>query len=346
MKPVLMCGGIGSKMWPASRMAKPKHFLPLVEGKSLFEINYEILRKKFEPNEIYVSTTESQYGLAKKMIPDVPDGNFFLEPDLRNTGPAIGFMAAKLYKKFADEVFVVIQTDIIRQPGEKFLEMLDKMEKIVLREKRWVTGAIKPPFLMRGVDYMVSGDKVEDGVWQLSDWLMRDKEKDIKKAMDNGKAWLHANHYAWTPRLWLESYLKHMPEWGKPLMEIATGGDEKKIYPDLAKGPTENWTIKSVANGEGAMMELPFTWWDLGTWESLSNYLDKKSDRGYKNVLEIDSTGNFYRIPSGKFVASIGVSDVVLVETEDAILICKKDQTGRVGEVVDYLKEKDRKELL
>jgi len=143
-------------MWPASRMAKPKHFLPLIGEKSLFEINYETLRKKFEPNEIYVSTTESQYKLAKKVIPDVPDGNFFLEPELRNTGPAIGFMAAKLYKKFADEVFVVVQTDIVRQPEKKFLEMLDKIEKIVLREKKWITGAIRPPFLMRGVDYLAS----------------------------------------------------------------------------------------------------------------------------------------------------------------------------------------------
>jgi len=132
-----------------------------------------------------------------------------------------------------------------------------------------------------------------------------------------------------------------MPEWGKPLMEIAAGGDEKKIYPDIAKGPTENWTIKSVARGEGAMMELPFTWWDFGTWESLAKYLNKDGEKKGKNVIEIDSTGNFYRLPSGKFVASIGVSDVVLIDTEDAILICKKDQTGKVGQVVDLLMKKN-----
>ncbi len=121
MKPVLICGGIGSKMWPASRQSMPKHFLPLVRGKSLFEINYEVLRKKFEASEIYVSTTESQYELAKKVASEIPDENFFLEPEMRNTGPAIGFIAAKLFKKFADEVFVVIQTDIVRQPDDKFL---------------------------------------------------------------------------------------------------------------------------------------------------------------------------------------------------------------------------------
>jgi len=140
--------------------------------------------------------------------------------------------------------------------------------------------------------------------------------------------------------------MKHMPEWGKPLMKIATGGDEEKIYPDITKGPTENWTVKSVAKGEGMMMELPFTWWDLGTWESLAKYLGKEGEQKRKDIIEIGSAGNFYRLPSGKFVANIGVSDVVLIDAEDAILICKKDQTGKVGQVVDFLKEKDRKELL
>ncbi len=228
--------------------------------------------------------------------------------------------------------------------------MLSKIEEVALREKKWVTGAIRPPFLMRGVDYMVSGDKIEEKVWQLSDWLMRDREEDIKVAIGNGRAWLHANHYAWTPRLWLESYVKHKPEWGKALMEIATGGDEKKIYPEITKGPTEEWTVLSVARGEGVMVELPFTWWDFGTWESLDKYVNKKGSSSYakasEDAVEIGSKGNFYRVPEGKFVASIGVSDVVLVDTGDAILLCKKDLTGRVGEVVDYLKEKDRNELL
>jgi len=349
MKPVLICGGVGSKMWPASRQSMPKHFLSLVGNKSLFEINYEALRKKFEPSQIYVSTTESQYELVKKVAPETPDENYFLEPEMRNTGPAIGFIAAKLYEKFADEVFVIVQTDIVRQPEDKFLEMLSEIEKIVLRDKKWVTGAIKPPFLMRGVDYMVSGDKISEGIWQLSDWLMRDREEDIKLAMDGGRAWLHANHYAWTPRLWLESYMKYKPEWGKPLMEIAEGGDEKKIYSQIAKGPTEEWTVLSVARGEGVMIELPFEWMDFGTWESLAKYLEREGaihESPVQDVLEIDSNGNFYRVPPGKFVASIGVSDVVLVDTKDAILICKKKLSGRVGEVVDYLKEKDRNELL
>lgn len=350
MKLVLMCGGVGSKMWPASRQKNPKHFLPLIGNKSLFQINYELLKKKYKANEIYVSTTQDQYALVKKVAAEIPDENYFLEPEMRNTGPAIGFVAAKLYKKFADEPFVIVQTDILREPGDKFLESLDIFERLVLENNKWVTGAIKPPFLMRGVDYMVSGDEIEKGVWQLSDWLQRDREAEIKKAMDDGIAWLHANHYCWTPRLWLESYMRYKPEWAKPLMEIANGGDERKIYPEIVKGPTEDWTVLSVPRGEGTMVELPFEWMDFGTWESLAKYLEeqgkRESKKARKDVLEIDAKDNFYRMPSGKFVATIGVENLVVVDTGDALLVCRRDQSGRVGEVVDYLKEKNRSELL
>ncbi len=348
MKPVLICGGVGTKMWPASRQSMPKHFLPLLNSKSLFELNYETLKRKFKPEDIYISTTESQYGLIKKIAKDIPEENYFLEPELRNTGPAIGFVAAKLYRQFPDEVFVIVQTDILREPAEDFLETMFRMEEIVLKTDKWLTGAIKPPFFMKGVDYMVSGDKVGEGVWNLASWLQRDREREIEEAMTENRAWLHANHYCWTPRLWLESYLRYRPEWGRPLMDIANGGDEKKIYPSIDKGPTEEWTMKSVLAGEGMMIELPFNWMDFGTWESLDKYLETAGaihESPVQNVFELDSKDNFIRAKKGKFVATIGVENLVVVDTDDALLICRKDQSGRVGEVVDYLKN-NKPELL
>ena len=344
MKPILMCGGVGTKMWPMSRQKMPKHFLPLFNGKSLFEINYETLRQKFLPSDIYVSTTESQYELVKKTAPEIPEENYFLEPEMRNTGPAIGFVAAKLYRKYPDEVFVIVQTDILREPGNVFLDTLMKMEKLVLKHNKWLTGAIKPPFFMKGVDYMVSGEKLEEEIWDLSSWLQRDKEAEIEEAMKNNKAWLHANHYCWTPRLWLESYMKFRPDWAKPLMEIANGGDEKKIYPEILKGPTEEWTIKSVLKGEGMMVVLPFKWMDFGTWESLDKYFETEGAHGntpVQDIFEIDSKNNFIKSKRGKFVATIGVDDLIIVDTDDALLVCKKSQSGRVGEVVEYLKTKN-----
>ena len=96
MKPVIICGGWGTKMWPVSREHKPKHFINLFDNKSLFQHNYEALRTKFKPEEIYVSTNVDQVSLAKEQAPEIPDENYILEPDMRNQGPATGLIAAFL----------------------------------------------------------------------------------------------------------------------------------------------------------------------------------------------------------------------------------------------------------
>jgi mannose-1-phosphate guanylyltransferase len=130
MKPVIICGGIGSKMWPESRQTSPKHFLPLINGKSLFEINWEVLRKKFEAKDIYLQTNALQAEIAKRLVPEIVLENIFIEPEMRNQGPATGFAAASLIKAgLGDEPMMLIQADLLRQPEEKFLAMIDVCDK-------------------------------------------------------------------------------------------------------------------------------------------------------------------------------------------------------------------------
>lgn len=341
MIPVIICGGVGTKMWPASRQSMPKHFLPLINGKSLFELNWEVLRKKFKPEEIYVSTNIEQKDLVRKYAPEIPESNLILEPALRNTGPAIGFIAAKLWNKYKDEPFMVVQSDILRKPEDKFLEMIDLFDSTMKKsDEKWITGAIKPPFAMMGVDYMIS----ENGT-DLTDWMISKEKGQVESFIADGKAWLHANHYCWTPKKWLESYKRFKPEWYGPLMKIVEGGDEKEIYPLIPKGRTEEWTELSVKAGEGQMVVLPFEWWDFGTWESVDKYLTEKNLYQIgSNVIELDSKNNFIR--SEKEVAIIGMENLVVVDTGDALLITTKDKTGRVGEVVERLKTENRTELL
>ena len=341
MKAVIICGGVGTKMWPESRVSSPKQFLPLVGGKSLFQLNWEVLRKKFDVKDIYVSTSVNQAEIVKRIAPEIPMDNYILEPEARNTGPAVGLIAAKLYSKYPDEAFVVVQSDILRQPDEKFLDMIDQFDELMKKSnEKWITGAIKAPFAMMGVDYMISDNESD-----LSDWMIGKDKEEVESYIKNGKAWLHANHYCWTPKKLLESYQRFKPEWAEPLMKIANGADEAEIYPLIPKGRTEEWTEKSVKAGEGMMMKLPFEWWDFGTWESVANYLIAKNMYSLgSNVMQIDSNNNFVR--ANKTVALIGVDDLVVIDREDALLICKKEMTGKVGEVVDKLKTENKVELL
>ncbi|MCD6225954.1 mannose-1-phosphate guanylyltransferase [bacterium] len=356
MKPVLICGGVGTKMWPLSRSHFPKHFLPLFGDKSLFQLNYEVLREKFSPQEIYVETTESQVKLAHEQAPEIPEENFFVEPEMRNHGPAMGFMAANLYRLDPDEPFVLVQTDVLREPEDKFLAMIDLFEKLVKEEKKLVTGGVRPSYAVMGVDYLRAEKLVKEDngikVYQMSEWLGRDNKERVEEFLKKKAVLAHANHYSWTPRLFLESYRRRAPDWYQPLKKIIAAlgtGKEKEVikreYAKMEKGPVERVTQKELEGG--FVVEVPFEWVDFGTWESLARHPKiKKRYEGDKEVLLLDANNCFVHKPKEKFVALIGVDNLVVVDTEDALLICPQEKSGQVKEIVEYLKERKQDHLL
>lgn len=352
MKPVIICGGIGSKMWPMSRSTMPKHFLPLINGKSLFELNWEALRKRFRPEEIFLQTNEVQAKIAKSLVPEVIEENIFIEPEMRNQGPATGFAAAQLIKKgFGDEPFILVQADVLREPDEKFLDMVAEAEKLTVINGKYITGGFTPQSIVRGVDYLVKGNLVseEKGVriFEVADYIDRTEEEKIKQYLGTDKLLLHANHTTMTPNKLLAMYQKYKPEWYVPLVAIAGGGDVVTEYAKMPKAGIEEVTKLVYKNNEALVVELPFDWVDFGTWESVANYMKEKSFYlPDSETMEIESNNNFIYKKGKKFIATIGVEDLIIVDTGDALLITKKDQTGKVGQIVDDLKAKGKNELL
>lgn len=347
MKPVIICGGVGTKMWPESRLASPKHFLPLIDGKSLFEINWQVLRKKFEAKDIYLQTNALQAKIAKRIVPEIVDENVFIEPEMRNQGPATGFAAASLIKAgLGDEPFMLIQADLWRKPEEKFLEMIDICDKLARENDKYITGGVKPPYAIMGIDYLIAGKKITDEkvkVFEVDKFLWRDSKEKVEEYVNSGIAMTHWNHTSMTPNNLLKLIKKYKVEWAEPLEAIINGADPVMEYAKMPKGPIEDVTQNAYNNNEALIVELPFECIDFGTWESVINY--QLSVKNYElKGLEIESKNNYVR--SKKFTALIGVEDLVVVETDDALLICPKNKTGKVGEIVDWLKTKEKKELL
>ncbi len=346
---VIICGGVGTKMWPESRQSLPKHFLPLIKGKSLFQINWEDLRKKFEANDIFLQTNPLQAELALGQVSEISRDNILLEPEVRNTGPAIGLTAALLARKgYGDEPFMLIQADDLRKPVERLFDMAEVLNKFALSTNKYVTGCIKPDRVVRGVDYLVKGKLLsnENGVnvYEVADFIDRTEEDKLQKYMGTDELMIHSNHTTMTPNNYLKMYQKYRMDWYEPLMKVVNGGDVDLNFRDMPKGMQEELTQKVHRDGNGIMVELPFEWIDFGTWESLINYELLINNYELKNGIEIQAKNNYVR--SKKYVALVGVEDLVVVETDDAILICKKDQTGRVGEIVDKLKADGKNELV
>jgi len=337
-------------MWPESRGGSPKQFLPLIGEKSLFQLNWEALRLKFSPEEIFLQTNSVQAEIAKKQVAEILPENVFIEPEMRNQGPATGFAAASLIKKgFGDEAFMLVQADVMRKPKEKFIEMLEIMGTLADSTKDYITGGIKPESIVRGVDYLVKGEliKEEKGVkvFRVADYIDRSEEEKIKQYLDSDKLLIHANHTTMTPNNLMEMYKKYRLDWYEPLINIVNDGDVATEYAKMPKAGIEEVTKQVYVNGEAMVAELPFEWIDFGTWESLAKYLAAQnlyvSD---SKTIELDSTNNFVR--ANKTVALIGVNNLIVIDKNDALLICKKEMTGKVGEVVDKLKAENKVELL
>lgn len=350
MKAVIICGGVGSKMWPESRATSPKQFLPLIGEKSLFQLNWEALRLKFTPEEIFLQTNAQQAEIAKKQVAEILPENVFIEPEMRNQGPATGFAAASLIKKgFGDEAFMLVQADVMRKPEEKFIGMVEVVGALAESSKDYITGGIVPDSIVRGVDYLVKGELVKEEkgvkVYRVADYIDRTEEEKIKKYLGTDKLMIHANHTTMTPNNLLEMYKKYRMDWYEPLMNIVNGGDIPTEYAKMPKAGIEDVTKQVYVNGESLVAELPFEWIDFGTWESLAKYLiERKMYSSDSKTIELDSTNNFVR--ANKTVALIGVNDLIVIDKNDALLICNRDKTGKVGEVVDYLKAENKTELL
>lgn len=331
---------MGTKMWPLSSPTFPKHFLPLIEGKSLFELNWETLRKRFASKEIYLQTNVEQAEIAKKLVPEIVTENIFIEPAALNQGPATGLAAALLAKKGkGDDTFFLVQVDNLREPGENIFKMMDLAEKLGKQTNKYITGGFVPDRFIKGVDFLMKGDLVseQDGVkiFKVAEYVDRNETEKIESNIKSGKLLVHANHTCMTPNDLLKMYQEYRPDWYEPLNKIAEGADVMVEYGKMPKGSIEEITKQVHAKGDSLVIELPFEWTDFGTWESLEKYYQANGTTPKNGgLVEIEAENNFCISDNKKKVVILGVDNVIVVEGDNGVLICRRDLSGRVGEAV------------
>jgi mannose-1-phosphate guanylyltransferase len=347
MIPVIICGGWGTKMWPVSRQHKPKHFIKLLGDKSLFQLNYEALRTHFKPEEIYVSTNDEQVPLAKEQAPDIPSENYILEPEMRNQGPASGLIAAFLYKKgLKDNPFMIVQVDDLREPVDKFIQMMIDCEDLAKKENKYITGGLKPDYPVMGVDYLVKGKRVstedEVGIYEVDKFVWRGSREQTEEFIKKDNILMHTNHTCMTPNNFLEMIKKHKMEWYGPLMNYVNGENLKEEYSKMPPGPIEEVTEKVHAEGQSLVVELPFKWTDFGTFESVFKYMDENGlYKAPENLVNLKSSNNYVKLDDpNKVVCLIGQKDMFVIDTGDVLLICDRNQSSEVKNALKEAKER------
>lgn len=338
-------------MWPLSREAKPKQFQPLLDGKSLYQYQIDTLLKAFSAKDIYVSTKEQYVPLVVGQTPEVPLTNIIIEPNAaKNRGPAEGYAVLRLSLLHPNEPFMIVQSDCIRTPEEEYLGMIMELEKVVRKEKRFISGGNRPLYPDMGSDYLQLGEKaklnsgldiyhVEKFIDRLGDYAK------TKELISSFHVSTHCNHTVYYTDLLLKAYSKYRPDWYESLMQIekALGKDNEReqidtIYNQMEAGATEEVTKHLFA--DGYIVLLPFKWIDIGTWDSVLQYRATTDYREPKQVITIDSQNNLVVANNEKVVSLLGVNDLIVVDTDDALLVCHKDKTGELKKVLAELKSR------
>lgn len=347
MKLLVICGGQGTKLWPYSRQDQPKQFQPIIGEKSSYQEAVETLLKEYAPEDIYVSTKHKFIKYISEQTPQIPLKNYIVEPDIaKDRGPGEGLAFLRLSMLHPDEPVFTVQADCVREPGDKFLDMIRSAEKIVTETKAYVTGGIKATEPNMGADYLELGAAVDgDGVesYTISKFHYRKGTvRETRELVENFRVVAHCNHACWYPQMFIDAYKEHRPDWYESLMKIKDVMDKpgeqeaiREIYESMEKGPTEDVTRHVMDSGDAVAMLLPFRWTDVGTWESVREFgEDERGNHFDANVVSVDTTGTLVKSSKdGKLIAVAGLKDMVVVDSENALLIIPSDDIDKIKEI-------------
>ncbi|MEA2006856.1 MAG: sugar phosphate nucleotidyltransferase [Patescibacteria group bacterium] len=357
MKFIVIAGGQGTKLWPMSREDKPKQFQPVVGEKSLFRQNLDALLKDFSSQDVFVSTKRRYVKFVIDDAKEIPLENIIIEPDVaKNTGPATGLAVLKVSMKYPKDPFMIVQADCLRIPDSKFVEMIKEAEKLVKEKKKLITGGQKALYPDMGIDYLMLGDPMKNGnkldIFKIQKFIPRlDSLEETRRLIRGFRIATHSNHYCWYPELLLNAFKKYKPTWYRDLMKIkAVFGSEKeaeeidKIYEKMDSGPVEDVT-KNIFS-ESYIILNPFKWMDMGTWGVIHEYL-APNDKTYQdgNVIAIETRNSFIKGRKEKLIATVGIENLLIVDTEDVLFVCPKNRSQEVKKIVEELKKKGKKYL-
>ncbi len=356
MKILIVAGGQGTKLWPYSRQDKPKQFQPIIGDKSSYQFAVETLLTEFTPDDIFISTKHKFIKYVSEQSPLIPLKNYIVEPDVaKDRGPGEGLAFLRLSMLFPDEPVFYVQADMVREPGEKFIEMIRAAEKIVTEKGVYITGGVKATEPNMGADYLelgaaIDGSGVEAYVIDTFHYR-KGTVRETRELIENFRVVAHWNHLCWYPAKIIEAYKEYRPDWYEALMKIKAVMDQpgeqeaiREIYEEMEKGPTEDVTRHLMDTGKAVALLLPFRNTDVGTWEAVREFsADTDENHLDGNVVAVNTTGTLVKSNNkSKVIAVAGLKDMVVVDTEDALLVIPKEDIDKIKDIQSLLRENDK----
>jgi mannose-1-phosphate guanylyltransferase len=345
----IMAGGVGSRFWPSSTEQKPKQFLDILGvGKSLLRMTFERFLSIVPADHILIVTNKIYADIVKSELPEIPTENILCEPSRNNTAPCVAYTALRLLSKNKDAVFVTVPSDHVILKEETFLNHIKEALNMVEKENCITTLGIKPTRPDTGYGYIHVEDEVIIGKSQK---VLEFKEKpklDVAEIyLQSGKYLWNAGIFIWKASDLIQSFDKYAPDIISILSEDITkfGTTEEQDYIDSVYPKTPNISVDyAILENSDKVLTIPVDigWSDLGTWNSLHDYLDKDENNTVtigSNTLLIDTENSIIRSDSNKTVVIKGLKNYIVVDEADALLIYPKSDEQEIKNVVNSLQK-------
>ncbi|ADL68461.1 Mannose-1-phosphate guanylyltransferase [Thermoanaerobacterium thermosaccharolyticum DSM 571] len=353
---VIMAGGKGERFWPKSRIKMPKQFLKLYGDRTMIQQTVDRLKRLMPIKNIFVVTNIDYAGLISDQIPELPTENILIEPMGKNTAACIGLAALHTERLDKDSIMVVVPSDHVIKDEETYLGVLKTAIEKAKSGNNLVTIGIKPLHPETGYGYInfrkITHEILNNNpVHKVERFVEKPDYDTAVKYVESGNYLWNSGMFIWKTSTILNAIKEYMPQLYSALNVIREHFDsdeiEKVLYEEYSK-------LESISIDYGIMEKAKnvyvvpgdFGWDDVGSWTSIERLYEKDENGNVikGNVVSVD-TKKCIITGSDKLIATLGIEDVIVVDTEDALLICSKDKAQNVKEILKELKEKNSEYL-
>jgi mannose-1-phosphate guanylyltransferase len=352
---LILAGGGGTRLWPASRRQRPKQFLPLLpNGRTLLGATVERLAAVAPPEHTLIVTAANQLSDVERTAPTVPRSNIVLEPEARNTAACIGLGALEALRRDPDAVIAVVPSDQYAVRADAYCAVLERALEVARRGVIATVG-IQPTGPETGFGYIEVGEplpelaSVEGSVRAVRRFVEKPDRLTAERYVASRSYLWNSGMFFFQAKRLLAAIEAHLPELGSVLAGIRQ--DPKRtgeLYPTAPPVSIDYGVMEKLAPGELCVVPGDFGWSDVGLWSALPSVIppDSKGNVPVGDTVVVDASGNVLYSESGKLIAVVGVRDLVVVSAGDAVLVLPKSRAQDVKEIIRALESSKRESYL
>jgi len=350
-----MAGGVGKRFWPRSRKDRPKQLLNILNDQSMLRVTFDRLHNISDYHEIFIITNQVQAAAIREEIPELPEENLLIEPFGKNTAPAIALSTINILALDEDAVMGVFPADHLIMKEDVFYTDFQKAIEALQDKNCLVTFGIKPTRPATGYGYIQYDTKkplVEEKVYKVKTFAEKPNYNTAQRFLQSGDFLWNSGIFVWKADTILRQMKAHMPELYDSAMTIRDALGTEDYYQIVER----EWkTLRSESVDYGVMEKSgnvyvvrgEFFWSDLGSWTSVYELADKDDQENVVRgeALLLESTGNYVYSPD-RFVATVGLDNMVIINTEDVTMVVERSKAEEVKKLVASLGKKEMREYL